>query len=86
MDISTFRERNDAVYELQLPPMINVSHIIDRQQTNSNWIMKSGANPNMGVTFNINDTKKVSNNAIKIKPNKKQTNTLDSVLGIFQNH
>lgn len=85
MDISTFREQNDTVYELQLPPMINVSHIIDRQQTNSNWVMKSGANPNTGATFNINDTKKVSNNAIKIKPNKKQVNTLDGVLGIFQN-
>lgn len=84
MDIDTFREQND-VYDLQLPPMINVSHIIDRQQTNSNWVMKSSASPNTGATFNLNDTKKISNNAIKIKPNKKQVNTLDNVLGIFQN-
>lgn len=84
MDISIFRN-NTEIYDLQLPPMINVRHIIDRQQTNSNWVMKSGATHNTSATFNTNDTKRVSNDAIKIKPTKKQVNTLDSVLGIFQN-
>jgi len=85
MDITTFRQQGDTIYDLQLPPMMNVSHIIDRQQTNSNWVMKSSANPTNGTTFNINEPKRISNNAIKIKPTKKQTNTLDNVLGIFQN-
>ena len=84
MHITTFRNTNE-VYELHLPPMINVSHIIDRQQTSSNWVMKSGVNTSSSSTFQMNDTKKVSNHALKIKPNNKQINTLESVLGIFKN-
>jgi hypothetical protein len=80
MDIREFRTQTD-IHDLQLPPMVRLNHVIDKQQTN--WI-RSTQTPIETIDYATKGNR-VTNNAIKIKPNMKKMNTLDSVLGIFPN-
>lgn len=81
MDIRTFRNQENIVHDLQLPPMVKLNHVIDKQQIN--WI-RSNNQSNEPLDTNKKSTK-IANHAIKIKPNVNKMNTLDSVLGIFPN-
>jgi len=81
MDITTFRNQENIVHDLQLPPMVKVNYVIDKQQTN--WIRSTNQSNESSETTKRNT--KIANNAIKIKPNHNKMNTLDSVLGIFPN-
>jgi hypothetical protein len=82
MDITAFRAKHNIIYDLQLPPMIKLNHVIDKQQTN--WTRSVNNEPNDVLNFS-NKGSKIMNNAIKIKPNQNKMTTLDSVLGIFPN-
>lgn len=84
MDIKEFRSQSEMIHDLQLPPMVRVNHVIEKQHTN--WLQSTNNTPFDSVDYNKTQGK-VVNNAIKIKPtnNKAKLNTLDSVLGIFPN-
>jgi hypothetical protein len=80
MSIDQFRETSrEFVYDLRLPPIVKIDHVIEKQQ--SNWVMRTESAKSVNDTTFKSDTK-VMNNAIKIKPNPKKMTTLDAVFGI----
>ena len=80
LDIKEFRNVKDE-YILTLPPLININHYIEKNNTNNYKFIN-----NDEATHKFKNTTKIKIDPIKIKNQEKNDNTsLKSVLGIIYN-